>query len=403
MLNLSPIFNAMMRNKSSVLLIIMQIALTLAIVSNSAFIISARIADMQRPTGISETELIGMNIYFYNDKVDIGKQLLVDQQKVMELPGVIEATAINQLPLSGAGDSWGFRNKIEHDGATNISAGVFLGNYNIADVFDLNIRQGRNFRPDEVVIRNNNSKAPKVAIVTQAVADELYPEGDAIGKYIYSVDLPIQIIGIVDQMQGSWLHSSIVEQTVLMPVINAREFIRFVVRVEPDMVEQVRKQLQGFLLQQENRRVIESLSINTLAELKEVSYQSDKLMTNMLVVIIAVLVFITALGIAGMTIFNVNRRTKQIGTRRALGASKVDILQYFIVEGCIVALIGMVLGLVLTFALNNSLMEYFQMESLAINYIAATMVCIILVILFAVFWPARKAASISPAIATRSV
>lgn len=400
MLNISPIFNAMMRSKSSVLLIIMQIALTLAIVSNAAFIIKERIDDMQRDSGMPESEIIGFFMYFYDDAVNIADQLQLDQQKVLELPGVIEATAINQLPLSGSGDSWQFRNQLEKEGSKNLSAGVFLGNYNIADVFGQKIVKGRNFRPDELVIRDNNANAPKVVIITQALADELFPDGDALGKYIYSVDLPFQIIGIIDKMQGPWVHSSNIENTALMPVINARKFIRFAVRVEQGEADHVIAQLPEIMLGLESRRVVDPGE--TLEVMKNRSYQSDKLMTNMLVVIITVLIFITALGIAGMTVFNVNRRQKQIGTRRALGASRIDIQRYFMTESAIIAGMGIIIGIVLALVLNNYLMTYFSSTSLSFNYIAMTVVGIVLVIEFAVFWPARKASMISPAIATRS-
>lgn len=401
MLHISPIFNAMMRNKSSVILIIMQIALTLAIVSNAAFIIKERIDDMQRDSGIPEAEIVGLSMYFYDENVDITKQLQVDQQKLMELPYVVEATGINQLPLSGSGDSWGFRNQLEMDGALTSGAGVFAGNSNITQVFDQQITKGRSFRPDELVLRNSGADAPKVAIITQALADELFPDGDALGKYIYSIDLPFQIVGIMDKMQGPWVHSPLVEKTVLLPVLYNQQFIRFAIRVEPGEADTMIKNVQDILLKLENRRVINSAS--TIAEMKATSYQRDKLMTNMLMVIIAVLIFITALGIAGMTIFNVNRRQKQIGTRRALGASRADIQGYFMIESALIAGIGIVLGIILALVLNNYLMTYFSSEALSFNYIAATLVGIIVVIEIAVFIPALKAAKISPAIATRSV
>ena len=183
-------------------------------------------------------------------------------------------------------------------------------------------------------------------------------------------------------------------------MINARKFVRFAIRVDQGEADHVIAQVPEVMLGLENRRVVDPGE--TLAVLKARSYQGDKLMTNMLMVIIAVLVFITALGIAGMTIFNVNRRQKQIGTRRALGASRMDIQRYFMTESAIVACIGIVIGVVLALVLNNYLMTYFSSTSLSFNYIVMTVIGIVLVIEFAVFWPARKASLISPAIATRS-
>lgn len=108
MFQIMPILSAMMRNKGSVSLIIIQIALTLAIVSNATFIISERIAMMQRDTGLPVEEIFSVNSFFFDDRVDPIDQISLDARRLREMPGVISATSINQVPLSGSGDSWGF-------------------------------------------------------------------------------------------------------------------------------------------------------------------------------------------------------------------------------------------------------------------------------------------------------
>ncbi|GLX79490.1 ABC transporter permease [Thalassotalea insulae] len=401
MLNISPIFNAMMRNKNSIVLIIMQIALTLAIVSNAAFIIEQRISDMQRDTGIKEAQVLSFNLYFFDPEVEITDQLLLDEQELRKLPGVIDAVAINQIPLSGSGDSWSFLNQAQEDGALQVGAGVFHGGEHLLSGLGVAVSRGRNFTANDVVYLRDGMVTPDAAIVTQAFADTMFANEDALGKTIYNLGKPIEIIGIVDQMQGSWLHSDNVENNVFVPMIMPSNFKRFAVHVEAGMANEIRHQIEDIMLKLENRRVI--MPVASLEEQKKSSYQQDRLMTNMLMVIIAVLIFITALGIAGMTIFNVNRRQKQIGTRRALGASRLEIQRYFMIESALIAGIGIVIGIILALVLNNYLMTYFSSESLSFDYIVATLTGIILVIEFAVFWPARKASMISPAIATRSV
>ncbi len=391
----------MMRSKSSVVLIVMQIALTLAIVSNAAFIIHERINDMNRDTGIPESQVVAFFMYFFDDEVDIIQQLRIDGQKVKELPGVINASAINQVPLSGSGDSWSVRNQAENEGAISVGTGTFFGGVDVVSSLGLTVSRGRDFRPEDMIARVNGDEEPQVVIITQALADKLFPEQDALGKTLYTYTMPLQIIGIIDQMQGPWVHSELVERNMFVPVEVTNKFFRFAIHVEPEYVEQVMADIQEYMLSLENRRVVNPPM--TVAENKSGSYQNDRLMTNMLIIIITVLVFITALGIAGMTIFNVNRRQKQIGTRRAIGATKNDIISYFLTESFIMCALGLVLGSIGAVVLSNYLMSYFQSSALSINYIIGTIVGIVIVVAFSVFWPARKASMISPAIATRSV
>ncbi|MGB1199458.1 MAG: ABC transporter permease [Thalassotalea sp.] len=401
MLIISPIFNAMVRNKSSVVLIIFQIALTLAIVSNAAFIIQERISDMQRDTGIPESQVVNFTMFFFDEDVDVIKQLELDAQQLKKMPGVIEATAVNQVPLSGSGDSWMVRNQLESEGAITVGSANFRGGSSLINMLGQKVSRGRNFRPEEVTYLVNGNEMPKVTIITQALAETLFPEEDALGKTVYIMNNPLQVIGIVDKMQGPWVHSTLVEYNMFIAMLRPSKFTRFGVLVEKDQVDNVMANVQDYLLALENRRVVNTPS--TIAQQKASSYQNDRLMTNMLFIIIVVLAFITALGIAGMTIFNVNRRQKQIGTRRALGASKGDILSYFMTESAIIAAIGISLGVVLALVLNNYLMTFFDSNALSFSYILMTILGIVVVVGFSVLLPARKASLISPAIATRSV
>ena len=401
MLQISPIFNAMMRNKSSVMLIIIQIALTVAIVSNAAFIITERIQHMQRDTGLPEEQLIGFNMFFFDKNVDITDQLALDAIKLRELPGVINATAVNQIPLSGSGDSWSFRDQFENEGAKEGGATVFHGDERVLETLGANLVRGRNFTKDEILFERDGIRMPSTIIITQALADYYFPGEEALGKTLYNMDSALQIIGIIDRMQGPWLDSAMVDRSAILPMVTTPTFKRFLIRAESDAVDGIMTEIESTLLALENRRVIQMPE--TLVQMKADSYKADRLMVSMLVVIITVLIFITTLGIAGMAVFNVNRRRKQIGTRRALGASKASILSYFMTESAIFSGIGIAIGVIFALVLNNFLMDYMSSSALSLSYIVGTIVGVIAISQIAVFIPARRAAAISPAIATRSI
>jgi putative ABC transport system permease protein len=104
-----------------------------------------------------------------------------------------------------------------------------------------------------------------------------------------------------------------------------------------------------------------------------------------------------------MVMFNIERRTKQIGTRRALGAKKRDIISFFLVENYIICIVGGVIGGLVAVQLGQQLMSVYSLPKLELIYPIATIIGLLLLTTIAVILPARKAANISPAIATRSV
>jgi len=99
----------------------------------------------------------------------------------------------------------------------------------------------------------------------------------------------------------------------------------------------------------------------------------------------------------------VQQRTKQIGVRRALGATRAQILRYFQTENFLLATIGIVLGMLLAYAINQLLMGKYELPRMPLLYLPVGAVVLWLLGQIAVYWPARRAASVPPALATRSV
>jgi putative ABC transport system permease protein len=133
------------------------------------------------------------------------------------------------------------------------------------------------------------------------------------------------------------------------------------------------------------------------------SYRRDRGMAVVLAVVISLLIGLTALVIVGLASFNVTQRTKQIGTRRALGATRTDIIRLFLVENWLVTTAGAVLGALLTVGVAYWMEVSFEMPRLDWNYVPAGIAVLWLLSSLAVIEPARRAASVSPAVATRSV
>ena len=112
---------------------------------------------------------------------------------------------------------------------------------------------------------------------------------------------------------------------------------------------------------------------------------------------------LTALVIVGLSSFHVTQRTKQIGTRRALGATRRHIIREFLLENWLITTAGALLGAALTIAVAYWLETSFGLERLDWRYLPAAIGILWLLSSLAVAEPARRAASVPPAVATRSV
>lgn len=405
MFEIRPIINALFRSKAGAILLLLQIAITVAIVSNAAFIIQDRIAYLQQETGYPEDEVFHFTINTFAEDVNLLQQLEASEQVIREIPGVISANIVLEVPLSGSGSSssWGMMpiDQSGTEGYRSVRAAYTGGDEKILDTFGLSISEGRIFSPNEVVITDNAAEFPSVVVASRAFVEELFPNEPGLGQTIFIGNNPVQIIGLVEQMKGPWLKDSRPDNFLIFPFVEVSPYQNVMVRTSASDRAQVMAAIEDVLLAEFNQRVI--INLHGLDESKAAYNASDLLMMRMLVVLISVLILITALGIFGMTMFNINKRTKQIGTRRALGARKSAIIRYFLIENSLVCLAGLVLGAAGAVYLGSTLMSEFSVPALDYWYVAFTAVFVLVISLLSVLVPANKAANISPSIATRTI
>jgi len=402
---IGPIFRALTRNKLGAMLIALQIALTLAIVTNAAFIIQDRAEKIARPTGIDEANTAFFATTLFDPNVDQRQLYRDDLDALRSIPGVLAASPAQSLPASGSG--WG--EDLYNDPAMPSNESINFGNFMVdeygLETFGLELVAGRNFRPEEIKVRSfDDISTPDILIVSQALADELFPDGDALGKTVWDEpngEQPIQIIGIYDHMQNAWPTSTNVNNSALMPALSlfGGQMI-YVVRSEPGMLAQVMTAAEEYLSQNRSR-IVEI--VRSFDEQKKRTYSGDIAMVKLLTAVIVVLTGVTGLGIVGLAWFSVTQRRKQIGTRRALGATRYEIVRYFMVENVLITSFGLVIGLGGAIGLNWFLDTQYEVGRVPLWYLPLGMLALWILGQLAVLLPARRAANIPPALATRSV
>ena len=238
--------------------------------------------------------------------------------------------------------------------------------------------------------------------MTQALADELYPDEDALGKPVYWVSMEQStIVGIIDKMHGSWVGWDKLDNVVIHPGKPAYTNNRYLVRTEPGQRDRLMGEIEEQLGQSNRQRVINN--VRSLEALAANSYRRDRGMAIVLAVVISLLIGMTALVVVGLSSYQVSQRTRQIGIRRALGANRRDVLRDFVIENWLVMSFGAVLGAILTVAIAWWLETSFQLPRLDWRYLPAGIGILWLLSTVAVLEPARRAAMVPPAVATRSV
>ena len=398
-----PILSAMMRNRTGAVLVALQIAFTLAIVVNSVFIIGERIKKINRPTGIDVENIV--TVYSRGIGEDFNKQDSVreDLEALRALPGVVAVTSAQHVPLSGSGWGSGLRPMPGGQETDDISAARYNVSTQALETLGVKLESGRAFREDEIVYRENFGDPRENVIMTRAMADKLFPDGTAgPGTTVYDgLNRPITIIGIVEQMHGAWVNWDKLEHVMFFPEVSDSPSTYYMIRTERGERDRLMPLIEETLVGLNDRRVVERL--RTLGDIKDRSYRGDRAMAILLGTVIGLLIAITALGIVGLASYIIKQRTKQIGTRRAIGARKIDIIRYFLVENWLMTTMGLVVGIALTLGLNYWLVTEFELTRLDPFYVPAGIVTLWALGLLAVLGPARRAAAIEPAIATRTV
>lgn len=399
-----PIFTALLRNRTGALLVAVQIAIALAVLVNAVYIVKQRVDHIGRPTGLDVQNIFVISVTGFARDFNYAATLDDDIAYLSHLPGVIAATPTNSIPLSGGGSSTYVTLKPNDQTGRRALANYFEVNEQGLDTLGVKLRAGRWFRPDEILPAPDTlfEEYSGPIVVTQDYADHLFPNENALGKTVYEIrGNPLTIIGIVDHMMGSWVTDSLPTDIFFSSRLPAGPAARYLVRTRPGERDAVMRKVEAEMGPLNRSRAVNS--IRSLELYKNRSYLADRNMGIFLVSVTALLLAITSLGIFGLATFNVSTRTKQVGTRRAVGARKLDIIAHFLVENWMVTTAGVTVGCLMALGVGHWLSLEYGFPRIDLYYLVGGVLGLWIVGLVAAWQPARRAAKISPALATRTV
>lgn len=399
-MDIRPILCSLRRHKLAAGLLLLEIAVACAILCNAVFIVRNRLSQMQVQTGIAENGLV----WLANDGLSGDDATSLIERNLAALRGIAgvnEDAAVISLPLGN--NSINFNPSMTADGSrSGPNMQMMLGSPGYLKTLGLKLVAGRDFNADEYAGIDAWLPQSSSMIVTRAVASRLWPGQSALGQTFWIGKRRFQVIGVVDHMVRGELRGTASEYVALFAARPSAHISGlYVLRVDPGAQDRVVREATDLLAKLNPQMLINDKG--TYAVLRARYFYGDKAMAWLLVGICIAMLVITALGIGGLASFWVSQRRKQIGIRRALGATRGDILRYFQTENFLIVSAGIALGMMLAYAISLLLMTQYEMPRMPVAYLMIGALTLWLVGQLAVLGPALRASAVPPVVATRSV
>jgi putative ABC transport system permease protein len=407
-MDILPILSTLKRHKTAAGLIVLQIALTCAIVSNALFVISERVTLINEPTGMPDRELVLISVSGIVRAENPEVQTRADLQALRSLPGVKSVALVNQMPFGNNSSASGMRTSPDPN-QRGISVGAYNSGEGWLETLGLKLVEGRDFEPAEyadaaVVFRDGVEPKVPAVIINKRLAERLFPGQSAIGQSVYVYDTnPQRVVGVLERLPSTYPRARDEHHlhTMMLPIRSSYRGGSYVLRVAPEQRDAVLKAAVDALAKGSVgiKRVVRLQ--RSFEDMRSDYYRQDRFMVGLLITVCAALLVVTAFGIVGLASFWVQQRSRMIGTRRALGATRGQILRYFQTENFLLSSMGILLGMSAAWGINHVLMTQYELPRLPVVYLPIGALLLWGLGQLAVLGPALRAAALPPMMVMR--
>lgn len=405
-MEIRPILASLRRHRIPALLIVLEIALACAVLCNAVFMISQRMHAMHLPNAIDEH---GLSIVSLNgaDSKAAANNIPRDLDALRGIAGVKAVSVASSVSLSR--DNWDWMFSPTPGGAlmgkNNINLCLYFIGQGTERALGLHLLQGRLFSDEDMAGSSlGNAALPDthVVILTRSAAEHLWPGKSALGKTLYTKGYSYRVVGVVADVLRPYITLNDGPRayfSAFFPLRSEGVLDTYVIRSAPQDRDRVLSEATRKLSELHPDAVAKG---RTFADIRHTFFADMSSMVWMLVLVCAVMVAVTAFGIVGLTSFWVGQRRRQIGIRRAVGASHRHILHYFQTENFLLTSLGVMLGMALAYGINLYLMKHYEMARMPWLYLPASAVALWLIGQLAVLGPALRASRVPPVVATRA-
>ena len=261
---------------------------------------------------------------------------------------------------------------------------------------------GRTFDPSDIQLRE------RVALITEKLALRLFPSAAAaIGQDVRLFQLKFTIVGVFKEKTSTFGISEITDDTVMIPITVAKYFLPYE-RVDPlyvqaryaDAVPRVTNEVKEIL--EARHRPSARYSVANLSAILDAAKSIALILEIVLIIVSALALIISGIGIMNIMLVTVTERTREIGLRKAVGASRKEVLGQFLTESVMMSVGGGFVGILIGIAvpLSVSLLTSVKIPISILSIVIAFAASISVGIGFGML-PANRAASLNPTEALR--
>jgi predicted permease len=315
--------------------------------------------------------------------------------RLTTLPGVEGVAIANDLPILGT-DS---RTSFEIEGRPPAGEALQIGRHAVGkgyfQAMRIPLRSGREFT------ERDDEKAPQVIVINETAAQTMWPGADAVGKRLklFGQDWA-EVIGVVGDVKHDGLHQPPFMHAYLSNLQFPWPVLRVALRSNLNQASLITS------VQHEVRAIDATQPISNIITMDEIladSMGTRRLAMSLFSLFAVTALLLTAIGLYGVMAYSVSQRTREMGIRVALGAQTGNVLRLVVKQGMILAAIGVVLGLIASFAMTRLMrtMLYEVNATDPVTFIFAPLL-IGVVALLACWIPARRAANVDPMVALRN-
>lgn len=392
-------------------LIAVQVAVAAAILCNAVFLLQRQAAPLLVDDGIARDRLLLVDQLVARSGHWSAAQIRTGTDLLRGIPGVEGVSPALGLPMK---QSMTFTLDLRGPSGTTATATGFAGD-GLLQTLGLELARGRDFEPGEgirVDLAGEGLDIPSgtPVILTEALARHYFPNGDALGGRLEQTSggRDLVVVGIVRRLlryQLDALDEGRAQFSVLLPAdVVSVPVLNYAVRVAPGQRDAARDAIGPLLEREFGTAMLPGVAVrvDTYESLRDSAFRARRAAVWLLSTVVAVVLLVTGVGIAGLSGYWVEIRTRSIGIRRALGAGRGDILRHVLAENLIVVGMGLLPGLVAAYAINHWLMQTYAMARLPLTYLPLAALLLWSLGLYAAAGPARRAARTPPARATRA-
>jgi putative ABC transport system permease protein len=399
---MSPVIRALTRHKLPVVLIVLEVAMACTVIINSLDLLAAHVGHVQVSAGVRDRDLgwlrstgtTGRSV----DSATVDGELL----QLRGASAIKSAAMVSALPFTETA-AYSFKVSESAPGiaeTSGVTSGMYFWTREARETLGVPLIAGRDFLPQEFVNFSffGKNPPPSVVMVTRSLALRIFGRADVVGRRLVlhmQGDPTATVVGVTGDLPppSLRLRGDDLSQ-VIFPVTRVQGGL-YVINADAGKIDQALASARSVLYTNDPSRIL--LNSESYASTVSSYFRSDRDMIWTLGLLAISLVALTTVGIVAISNYWVVQRRRSIGIRRALGAQRRHIVQYFLLENLALVALGAFLGTIGALVLNVALMHWFEVSMLSLGWLPLGFALLVLVGQAAVGVPALRASRISPA------